>query len=218
MASYSGIFKSLTYANIVRKKMADYLLYMWLDFIFWHEYFHIMLGHCDYVLSNELYELPEKPLNEHELNIKRTLEAESDAFAARLSFGRLHIYKSSLDSSIGEVYKPEELYYDYALSIFFLFGFFEALKTPEDKREHPLPAERSIIFLSFIPEMGKHIQLTVTEDELLSYLVTAFFEYEKFMGREKGIEKRALDSQAFFNIADAYLKEINKTRKAIWKP
>jgi len=222
VASYKDIFKSLPETNEIRTKMADNLMYMWLDFIFWHEFFHITLGHLELLEPHTtLFEftLNAKELSEDELWFFRTLEGEADAYASRMTFTRFNGYKHSLNKLVCPDYSERDMCCDFFLGLNFFFGLFETLRNKECiQRTHPLPAERNFIVQSFLPEVDNAIlkKISLNKDELAQLVSHAFIKHESFMGeKEEDIVMRLKKSMEFSIIADKYRKEINRRRKML---
>lgn len=222
VASYKDIFKSLGVTNKIRTKMADTLMYMWLDFIFWHEFFHITLGHLELLVPNTtLFEFGSntKELSEDDLWFFRTLEGEADAYAARMTFTRFNGYKHSLNKLVCPDYAERDMYFDFFLGLNFFFGLFETLRNKAcTQRTHPLPAERNFIVQSFLPEVDNTVlkNVSLSKDDMAQLVAYAFIEHESFMGeKESDIAMRLKTSMEFSIIADKYRKEINKKRKKL---
>lgn len=167
VTSYSKIFKSIERDQSSIHKIADTLLFIWADFIFFHEYSHIVLDHLNlsFVKATELHELDDNKIKSEQLDnlrleLFRTIEAEADSQAAKFAFGRFQLYKDNIYKQFDVKCNNDEKYYDYALAINFLFEWFD-YKSHENmkKRIHPLPRERVHVFNHFIKRTAYKLKI-----------------------------------------------------------
>ncbi|WP_375724254.1 hypothetical protein LXN10_01785 [Arcobacter sp. KX21116] len=152
--SYSKIFKSLDRNHKDINVLTESILLYWLDFIFFHEYAHIIWGHLDFKV-NENYQINEinnnNEFSDDEIEIIRVLEAEADYYGSRFAFGRYNLSKTNLYEYFNAKCDEYEMIEDYILSINFLFEWFaDKCKEVNETRLHPLPYERLSVILEGI--------------------------------------------------------------------
>jgi len=165
VVSYGKIFKSIKRNNKNIEPLVDSVFFFWLDFVFFHEYFHIIMGHLDLdiVKSFKIHEIEkESELNEIkdlQKEIYIALEAEADGKAAEGSFIRFLLNRENLYNYFGVKCSDEEKIFDYLLLINFLFEWFMKQQIyNRTEALHPSSLERLCIVTHFIEkiEFDKH--------------------------------------------------------------
>jgi len=168
----------------------SYLLYLWLDFIFCHEWAHALCGHLDFDSRiNEWYEFEneEFPAKEIENQISQRLEAEADSVAAKFSLARFSTYWEGLTKELSPNPTGKRALRDYVIAMLLLFKFFEELRARAEKSKntHPIPFNRAFIFLAFC--LGEYsnipgLPVLSSEDKDLLFGVAAVEFYVKVLG------------------------------------
>lgn len=136
----------------------------WIDFVFLHEWSHIVLGHLDYCEMNNqpFYELNIKERKKKFNNVYLEINADDFAtkvFSIRFAFGITTIAKAT---NINESKLLEEM----IMAMIYLFDLFFQLSGENKRGTHPSPHERMTIFVVSLAESLKRkndifpIQLT----------------------------------------------------------
>ncbi|EYC52757.1 hypothetical protein AZ34_02350 [Hylemonella gracilis str. Niagara R] len=153
--SYPSLFQSLDRHD--QKKVdatRSYLLYLWLDFVFCHEWAHALCGHLDFdTRVHEWYEMENEEFATKGIKdeICQRMEAEADSFAAKFSLARFSTYWDSLSRDLYPSHDGQAALRDYVMAILLLFRFFEELRSKgtKPKNTHPTPFTRAFIFMAF---------------------------------------------------------------------
>ena len=206
ISSYPSLFQSIDRQDQERANIAQsYLLYLWLDFVFCHEWAHVLCGHVDFKSGvYEWYEIENEEFSAKgiEDQICQCLEAEADSYAAKFSLARFSTYWDGLSKKIYPNLDGRVALRDYVMSMLLLFRFFEELRVGAKmpRNTHPTPFNRAFIFLTFCFEEYENIpglpDLSSEEKEML-FGVTATEFYVK-------------DLEIDLN---AYLTKINEAEK-----
>jgi len=187
--SSKNIYKSIERTDENINILIDSIIMFWLDFIFFHEYSHVLFDHLslDFIPESRLFELnPRKKskLNNKDLSLMRTIESEADSKAAELAFARFYLSKNNLYEKLKIKATDEEKIFTYIYSLSLLFEWFNDMENKNNyKRTHPLAYERLFTCISFISYLeGKKITnkiqikniSNITIFALLSYLIGKF--------------------------------------------
>lgn len=133
-----------------RNSVRNYLFYLFVDLLLYHEWSHIFCGHLDFKAKNHVYLL--KSNDDYDFN--KVMELEADAKAATLILARLannHTYTSkALFGSLTEGFNYKKSWEITVYSILALFDYWESsLETTTHKHPSPyLRAFASIIMLA----------------------------------------------------------------------
>lgn len=223
--SNKHIYKSINRSDENLSLLINSIVIFWLDFIFFHEYSHILLGHLDldFIPNAKLLELnnrkDKKSISNKNLLLLRTIESEADSKAAELSFARFYLSKDLLYEKLNIECSSDEKVFTYIYTLSFLFEWFDDLEAGNNyKRTHPFAYERLLTCISFIVSLdsktiinGVKIEnVTNTSMEaLLSYLIG------KFKDKNKAINI-IIDWFKSIPIIDKNLKnEINEKREKL---
>jgi len=173
---------------------ADALLYFWIDYILFHEWSHIILGHCDHIASkNEsLFEEFQYEENNADTNNDRdieriSMEYEADKFGSRFAIGRLSvIWEKWADSFYGKR-DVSLVLVDYLLSFHYLFDLLENTANENKARKtHPDPMDRVFVFKTSLLEQieGSDSFPTINEDTANVILSLASIAYWNESGKD----------------------------------
>lgn len=160
ISSYPSLFQSLDRRDKKRTDIAhSYLLYLWLDFVFCHEWAHALCGHLDFKAEvHEWYEMENEEFSAKgiEDQICQRLEAEADSYATKFSLARFSTYWEGLSKELYPSPDGRVALRDYVMAMLLLFRFFEELraKAKKPRNTHPTPFNRAFIFLAFC--LGEH--------------------------------------------------------------
>lgn len=152
---YPSLFQSIDRHDQKRTDIAQsYLLYLWLDFVFCHEWAHALCGHLDFKAEvHEWYEMENEEFSAKgiEDQICQCLEAEADSYAAKFSLARFSTYWEGLSKELYPTPDGRVALRDYVMAMLLLFRFFEELraKAKKPRNTHPTPFNRAFIFLAF---------------------------------------------------------------------
>lgn len=216
--SYPNLFQSLDRQDQRKTDIArSYLLYLWLDFVIFHEWAHALCGHLDFKAEvHEWYEMENKEFSAKALDDQtcQSLEAEADSYAAKFA---LASFSTRWEGLVKELYPNRDgrvALRDYLAAVLLLFRFFEELqpKAKKPRNTHPVPFNRAFIFLAFClgtyGEIPGLPALSSQEKETL-FGVTAVEFYVKYLGIESGAYVSMLLEAARFSASvDATIKEI----------
>lgn len=155
ISSYPDLIQSLDRRDQTKTDIAQsYLLYMWLDFVFCHEWAHALCGHLDFKAKvHEWYEIESEEFSAKGIEDQtcQYLEAEADSYAAKFSLARFSTYWEGLSKELYPSPDGRIALRDYVMAMLLLFRFFEELrgKAKEPRNTHPTPFNRAFIFLAF---------------------------------------------------------------------
>lgn len=191
ISTYPTLFKNVDRSDRKKFETAQaYILYLWLDFIFCHEWAHALCGHLDFQAEiQEWYELENEKFSGKGIDEQtcQKLEAEADSYAAKFSLARFSTYWESLSKDIYSHQDGRIALHDYVTAMLSLFHFLEELRANEEspKNTHPIPFNRAFIFLAFCQGEYENIPglptLTPRERELLFGIAAVEF-YVKGLG------------------------------------
>lgn len=148
VASYGKIYKSINREHKEIEALRNSIFFNWIDFIFFHEYAHIIYGHLNFSLINNyrIDEINEEiNLTKKEIDIIRVLEAEADYYGSRFAMVRYNLTKDNVYKFFNVQCDEYEMIYDYMFSLNFLFEWFEEKNNESSLKLHPLPSERLTI-------------------------------------------------------------------------
>jgi hypothetical protein len=182
-------FKVVQPIDPIRKKYADYLALIALDFIFEHELSHIVFGHVDYL--NEKYGLEiYTEINNSAINIKnnldfQTLEMDADgtALARCCSFAVFEILNKGffkIDSDVKFIYSD---YYSafstinfVITTLFLIFGDDNFRDIQPGKTMHPPPRMRQLMIASTFYTINEKWNLNLDFDILTEKICISSIE------------------------------------------
>lgn len=195
-----------------------YLLFIWIEYIFFHELGHIDCGHLDVLNSNLMLEVTptDNKIKQKITNYQlQRLEAQADGFAIRNMLGGLYLrnWKSFSSGLYGEE-NHKQLLRDHLLAIYYLFKIFDDLNPDKDhaNARHPSPFIRANVcwfkLKQFYPQVDELPKLT--DEELAEIVYRSFMEFyvnEYSFSKSDFSDETGVVSEFMLTITDT-LKEL----------
>lgn len=218
ISTYPNLFKHIDRQDQQKTTLASsYLLYLWLDFIFCHEWAHVLCGHLDFHNEvNEWYELANEEFSPKVISDLTTqaLEAEADSYATKFSLARFSTYWEALSKDLYPISSEHVALSDYIMAMLILFQSFEEIRIKSKKpiNTHPSPFNRAFIFLAFsrgeydnIPGLPR---LSPKDKESL-FGGTAVEFYVKWLGyKSKDYLSRSATAANFLTSVETTIKQL----------
>jgi hypothetical protein len=211
------VFKDQSSSDpVLRSRLIDYLMYIWLDFVCFHEWSHVICGHQSVGSSGEQwseFEVQRDAKGKLPPEVNQRLEAEADAYAAKFTLARFSTIWQGLAQEIYAKAVPEMVLRDYLMSVLLLFRAFEKIDRKDcAERSHPEPIDRAFVVHSFmmgefsgipgLPSLGKEEVETIFSGVLLEF-------YLSHLGlNSETLLPRLLQSAEFMASVDDMLKKL----------
>jgi hypothetical protein len=209
-----GKFEIVQPIDPIRKKYADHLALLAMDFIFEHELSHIVFGHVDYL--NEKYGINVySEMNSNDRQIKNNLDfqtlemdADSTALARCCTFAHFEILNNNflkVDSDIKFIYSD---YYsafatiNFAITtVFLIFGDGNYQDIQPGKTIHPPPRMRQLMvastFYTINEKWNLDLDLDILTKKIGSKTIEANEAYMEITGKK--INKEVFEDKYYKN-------------------
>lgn len=201
--------------SVALERAHIWLVMIWVDYVFQHEFAHIFCGHLELLNDsasawNELG-APNSMTNlsTHEVHC---LEVQADRFASANILSQYLRYHENISADLYGETDSERFLVDYIYAILYLYKLFESLQTKKPSLSHPEPFFRGFIFSIFfrdtygrVPEVPKIDKKHLENIFRGSYI--EFYRLEGGMSLERFKEKLT-EAQEFFNNISPTLKTL----------
>lgn len=231
---YDIIFKHLKRTEENREKLmglSDTAFYIWVQFIFYHEWSHIVRGHL--ATNNRKYKI-DKWFELSNDNVKnkikivdiRALEADADRWGSSFMIGNYSIVFNDIYKMFYTDIPKEDALYDYILMLIFLFDLFDILEgksrveKDEASFEHPEPEFRALLCITTLIDnntielfsnISKESKLKIVQKASLSYFLK-FRNYNETVFAEKFFKW-----QKFMSTTGDRLEKMKINKKTLFK-
>lgn len=161
-----------------------YILFIWIEYIFFHELAHIACGHLDILGLHSWAEMASEGTKKNKITnyqLQR-LEAQADGFAIRNFIGGMYLRSwRSISSSLYGEENHIELFRDNLLAIFYLFKVFDHLQEGKIGADaaHPSPFIRANVCWFKLKQFYQNVDELppLTDLELRDLVYGSFMEF-----------------------------------------
>lgn len=197
----NGEFEIVQPIDPIRKKYADHLTLLAMDFIFEHELSHIVFGHVDYLNEKHGINVYSEINNSGE-NIKNNLDfqtlemdADSTALARCCSFAYFEILNNSflkIDPDIKFIYS--DFYSAFSTinfvitTVFLIFGDGDYKDVQPGRTIHPPPRIRQLMisstFYTINEKWNLNLDIDILTEKIYSKTIEANLAYQEITGKK----------------------------------
>ncbi len=194
------------------ERISKVLFKLWIDFIIYHEWSHIICGHLEFSKTKSIwFEIAQDVGSRRSVDNEQAvcIEAEADAFASRF-IAMQHIFSWRILSI--EVYdscRIRSITYDIVMAITLLFEAFESLHFVSDEMSHPSVSQRMSIFNWFyLAACRQYKTVDIDLDEFIIKSNLDYFFFRKRLSQED-VNSLMMEMDAFGSKVGNTLASLN---------
>lgn len=160
------------------ERVAKVLFKLWVDFIIFHEWSHIICGHLEFSKTKSIWlEIPQDISSRLSVDNEQAIciEAEADAFASKFIAMQHAFSWKILSMQVYDSCRIRSITYDVVMAITLLFEAFDSLHFESNEMSHPSVSQRMSIFNWFF--LAACRQYKTVDIDLDEFIVKSNLDY-----------------------------------------